>query len=58
MILTIDNFANAGVKTVKISDKKYFWVKMKDIENGLGLKNMSDLVIKEIKGKNCKDFKK
>ena len=58
MILTIENFANAGVKTVRVKDAKYFWVKMKDVGDGLGLKNMSDMVIKEINGKNCSNCKK
>ena len=58
MILTIENFVNAGVQTVKIKDTKYFWVKMKDVGDGLGLKNMSDMVIKEIKGTDCGDCKK
>ena len=58
MILTIENFVNAGVKTVQIKDVKHFWVKMKDVGDGLGLKNMSDMVIKEIKGTDCGDCKK
>ena len=31
---------------------------MKDVRDGLGLKNMSDMVIKEINGTNCGDCKK
>ena len=57
MILTIENFVNAGVKTVRIINKNYFWVKMKDVGDGLGLKNMSDMVIKEINGTSCSDCK-
>ena len=38
MILKIENFVNAGVKTVQIKDVKHFGVKMKDIEDRLGLK--------------------
>ena len=49
---------NAGVKTVRIINKNYFWVKMKDVGDGLGLKNMSDMVIKEINAKNCSNCKK
>ena len=30
--------------------KKDFWVSMKDVRNGLGVKNLSDLVLKEIQG--------
>ena len=38
MILNIENFVNVGVKTVQIKDVKHFWVKMSDVEKGLGLK--------------------
>ena len=58
MILKIENFVDAVVKTAQIKDAKYFWVKMKDVGDGLGLKNMSDMVIKEIKGTDCGDCKK
>ena len=30
--------------------KKDFWVSMKDVRNGLGVKNLSDLFLKEIQG--------
>ena len=58
MILTIENFVNVGVKTVRIINKNYSWVKMKDVGDGLGLKNMSDMMIKEINGTGCDDCKK
>ena len=58
MILNIENFVNAGVKTLQIKDAKHFWVKMKDVGDGLGLKIMSDVVIKELNGTCCDDFKK
>ena len=31
--------------------KNYLWVSIKDVGNGLGVKNISDLVLKEIYGK-------
>ena len=64
MILTIENFVNARVKTVKLKDVKNFWVKIKDVGDGLGLKNIRESVRIEIIGilginKRCdKDFKK
>ena len=58
MILNIENFINAGVKTVQIKNAKHFWVKMRDVEKGLGLKGMSDAVIKEINSTGCDDCKK
>ena len=40
--------ANAALLTIKTTNK--IWVSMKDIGNGIGVKNMSDLVLKEIYG--------
>ena len=70
-ISSIEKYANAKVSTIKIDNKKLFWVTMNDVQNGLGVKNMSDLVRKEIwvifettkilqkiKSKNTKDVKK
>ena len=58
MTLNIESFKNAGVKMVQIKDIKHFWVKMRDIEKGLGLENMSDIVRKEINCTGCDDCKK
>ena len=49
-VITIEKCENAKVNTVKIGNKELFWIRMIDIQNGLGLKNMSDLVRKEIHG--------
>ena len=58
MVLTIESFKKASVKTVQIKGSKHFWVKMKDEGDGLGLKNMSDMIIKEINGTGCNNYKK
>ena len=50
MILMVENYSNAGVKRVQIKDSECFWVKMGDVEKGLCLKNLSDIVRKEIRG--------
>ena len=47
VVVSVKNYA---VCTIKIGNKKSFWVKMNDVQNGLGVKNMSDLVRKEIHG--------
>ena len=44
------NYTDAKVCTIKIGNKKLFWVKMNDVQNRFGVKNMSDLVKKEIHG--------
>ena len=55
--------------TIKIGNKKLCWVKMNDVQNGIGVKNMPDLVrkkfvvflvlkfLQKIKSKNTKDAK-
>ena len=48
--ISVKNYTDAKVCTIKIGNKKLFWVKMNDVQNGLGVKNMSDLVRKEIHG--------
>ena len=58
MILIIEHFVNAGVKTVQIKDAKHFWVRMRDVEKGLGLKALRNLVKQEISGTGCDDCKK
>ena len=49
--ITTCDYANAEVITVTVGNRKLFWLKMSDVEKGLCLKNMSDIVIKEIHGK-------
>ena len=46
--ITVAKSANAGAHTITVKDKKLFWVKMIDVQNGLGFKNIPDLVKKEI----------
>ena len=50
VVITVEKYANAGVHTITVEHKKSFWVKMIDVRKGLGLKNMPDLVKKEISG--------
>ena len=46
VVITIEKYGNALVHTITVENKKLFWVKMTDMQKGLGLKNMSDLVEK------------
>ena len=46
--ITVEKYANAGVQIITRENKKLFWVKMIDVQKGLDLKNMPDLVEKEI----------
>ena len=48
--ISVKNYTDANVCTIEIGNKRLFWVKINNIQNGLGIKNMSDLVRKEIHG--------
>ena len=41
---------NTGVKPLWIKKTSAIWPKMKDVQDGLGVQNISDLVLKEIYG--------
>ena len=44
------NYINAGVCVSETTNRTYFWVRMCDVQNGIGVENMSDLVEKEVQG--------
>ena len=49
VFITIESYKNAGVNVIK-DNQYYLWVQMKDVENRLGIRNISDLLIKEMEG--------
>ena len=48
--ISVENYQNVLVYTITVGKRELFWVKMMDVQNGFGIKNMSDLVRKEIHG--------
>ena len=50
VVITAEAYKNAGVDIITIKNKELFWVKTSDVQNGLGLKSVPDLVRKEICG--------
>ena len=50
VFITSEDYKNAGVHTITVKNKDYFWVKMKDVEKGLGLKWLRGLVENKICG--------
>ena len=48
--ISAEGYKNAGVDLLIIKKTGEIWTKMKDIQNGLGVQNISDLVLKEIYG--------
>ena len=47
-LISAKSYENAKVHTIQVENN--LWVSMKDVGNGLGVKNISDLVLKEIYG--------
>ena len=47
-LISVEGYKNAKVHTIQV--KKDLWISIKDVGNGLGVKNISDLVLKEIYG--------
>ena len=48
VLLSEQGHINAGVKILKIRKNDEIWVNMKHVGDGLNVKNISDLVLKEI----------
>ena len=46
--ITAEDYANARVYTISVESKNYFWVTMFDVQKGLGLKSLCDLLRKEL----------
>ena len=55
-LISVEGYKNAKVHTIQV--KKDLWISIKDVGNGLGVKNISDLVLKEIYGKYEKKINK
>ena len=48
--ISVEKYANAKVRTIRVANKKLFWVRIYDVQQEIGVKNMPDLVRKEIRG--------
>ena len=49
-LISANGYKKAEVNFLKIRKTNELWVSMKDVGDGLGVKNISDLVLKEIYG--------
>ena len=49
-LISADRYENSKVDFVTIKRTSEIWVSMKDVGSGIGVKNISDLVLKEICG--------
>ena len=48
--ISVEKYTDAKVYTITVVNRELFWVRMCDVQVGLGIQNMSDLVRKEIRG--------
>ena len=49
-VITVQAYTEARVHIITVKNKILFWLKIIDVQKGLGLKKMPDLVKKEICG--------
>ena len=49
-IYSVEKYTNAKICTIRVSKKKLFLVRIFDVQEGIGVKNIFDLVRKEIRG--------
>ena len=49
-LIPAEGYKNAGVAFKKVRKSDEIWVSMKDVRKSMGVKNISDLVLKEIHG--------
>ena len=49
-LISTKGYKNENVEVLTIKTTNEVWVSMKDIDNGIFIKNISDLVLKEIYG--------
>ena len=49
-LISAEGYKNAGGNLLKIRKTDELWIRMKDVGDGLDVKNISDLVLKEIYG--------
>ena len=49
-LISAEGYKNANVEFLTIKATSEIWVSVKDVGSGIGVKNISDLVLKEIYG--------
>ena len=57
-LISAEGYKNANVRILKVRETNEIWSSMKDVRRGVDVKNISDLVLKEIYGISEKKNKK
>ena len=47
-LISVEGYVNAGVHPLRITKTGEIWARMKNAQDSTGVKNMSDVVLKEI----------
>ena len=50
VVITVEAYKNAKVNTITVKNKELFWVKIIDVQNGLKILKMPNLLRKEMCG--------
>ena len=51
VVIAVEAYQNARVHTITAKNKDFWWVKVKDVQDRLGIRNISDLLRKEMCGR-------
>ena len=58
-LISAEGYKNAGVHILRVRKTGKIWASMKNVQDVLGVKNMSDVILKEIYGiYETKDLRK
>ena len=49
-LISAEGYLNAGLHLLRVQKTGEIWPSMKDVGSGMGVKNISDLVLKKIQG--------
>ena len=49
-LISVERYKNAEVDTKIVRETGEIWASMKDVRSGMEVKNISDLVLKELRG--------
>ena len=47
-LISVEGYVNAGVHPLRITKTGEIWARMKNAQDGTGVRNISDLVLKDI----------
>ena len=49
-LISAEGYKNEGVRFLRVRETGEIWASMKNVNNGLSVKNISDVILKEIYG--------